>query len=104
MQFPKLFGSRQALSMQEPAQAFKHLQPGRRYRVVRGFVDYDGVSHVEGESWMFLTSSFLPYEDGLSLFIRMNDGAKGHIRLQWRPESQSTVIDALEDHLAEEQT
>jgi hypothetical protein len=87
--------------MQEPPQAFKHLQPGRRYRVAGAFVDYDGVGHSEGESWLFLTYGFLPYEDGLSLFIRTDDGAKGRIRLQWRPESQAEVIDALENHLTE---
>ena len=32
---------------------FDFLEAGRRYRVVREFVDYDGDAHPEGESWIF---------------------------------------------------
>ena len=45
------------------------LLPGRTYRVVAAFEDYDGRIHAVGESWRFLRKNFIPYDDGLSLFV-----------------------------------
>jgi hypothetical protein len=63
------------------------------------FTDYDGDLHAEGESWVFIGHSFLPYEDGLSLFVSRDGKSVQHIRLQWRPETQGAVIDDLERHV-----
>jgi hypothetical protein len=82
------------------AKPFKHLRPGGRYHVVKPFFDYDCVGHPAGESWIFDGSNFLPYDDGLSLFVTRDNGRCQHIRLQWRPEAQGAVIDALEQYLA----
>jgi hypothetical protein len=79
---------------------FQHLRPGARYVVRVAFRDYDGETHPEGESWVFRTHSFLPYEDGLSLFVSRPDGSERQIRLQWRPEAQAGIIDALDRHIA----
>jgi hypothetical protein len=87
------------MSRQQP-QPFKHLAVGRRYRVVMEFVDFDGVVHPAGESWTFLGHSFLPYDDGLSLFVSLDDEQEWHIRMQWRPEAQAAIIDGLHDHVA----
>ena len=76
-------------------EAFKHLQPNRRYVVSLGFRDYDGDLHGVGESWTFLGHSFLPHDDGLSLFVSPDDASEWHIRLQWRPEGQGAIIDDL---------
>lgn len=76
-----------------------HLTPGQRYRVVCAFVDHDGIVHPVGETWRFLRSDFLPYEDGLSLFVAMPGGAERQIRLQWRPEAEGPVIDALDQYV-----
>jgi len=80
-------------------QPFNHLQPGQRYRVAVSFRDFDGVVHPVGESWAFLGHSFLPYDDGLSLFISPDGKSERQIRLQWRPEAQGPIIDELERHL-----
>src|SRR4051794_12396453 len=45
------------------------LQPRRTYRVAVAFSDYDKTRHEVGERWTFLGKAFLPYEDGLSLFL-----------------------------------
>ena len=82
------------------AAPFKHLRPGARCVVRVPFQDYDGATHPEGESWTFRTHSFLPYDDGLSLFVLRPDGSEAQIRLQWRPEAQAGIIDALERHIA----
>ncbi|MGK9230831.1 DUF3601 domain-containing protein [Inquilinus limosus] len=74
---------------------FGHLVKGRRYEVVREFVDFDGIRHPAGESWTYIGHSFLPYEDGLTLLVRPGEA----IRLQWRPESQGAIIDRLDTHL-----
>lgn len=78
--------------------AFKHLVPGRDYVVVPVFVDFDRGQHPVGERWTFIGSSFLPYDDGLSLFAVI-DGQRSHIRMQWRKEEQGLVIDALQGYL-----
>jgi hypothetical protein len=44
-------------------------------------------------------SQFLPYEDGLSLFVHLDEGAERQIRLQWRKEEQGAIIDALPTYL-----
>ena len=51
------------------------------------------------ETWTFLRYAFLPYEDGLTLFVRSPDGRENEVRLQWRPESQGAVIDALDGYV-----
>jgi hypothetical protein len=76
---------------------FAHLVIGRSYVVARAFVDFDGQTHPEGESWVYLGHGFLPYEDGLTL--RVAPG--GSIRLQWRPEAQGAIIDNLEAYIGE---
>jgi hypothetical protein len=78
---------------------FKHLRVGARYEVAVPFVDYGGCIHPQGEVWTYLNHSFLPYEDGLSLFVLTDAGQEWQIRLQWLPESQAAVIDQLERHV-----
>jgi hypothetical protein len=78
---------------------FGPLQVGARYEVVEPFVDHDRVTHEAGESWRFLGHNFLPYDDGLSLFVSLDDAQEWHIRMQWRPEEQGPVIDDLASHV-----
>ena len=77
----------------------RHLTPGRRYRVARAFTDYDGHRHEAGETWTFLGASFSPHEDGQSLFVSLDGSQEWDIRLQWRPETQGAVLDALGDFI-----
>jgi hypothetical protein len=76
------------------------LNPGQTYFVVKGFQDYDGMIHPIGEQWRFVEKNFLPYEDGLSLFVERH-GQKIQIRLQWREEAQGQIIDEFFDHVEE---
>lgn len=77
---------------------FQHLVTDAAYRVAREFTDYDGWTHTIGEHWIYLTHTFLPYEDGLSLYVII-DGRNRQIRMQWRPEEQGPILDALADYL-----
>ena len=79
-----------------PSEPFKHLWPNRAYVVVQSFRDFDGTGHPPGESWIFIGSSFLPYDDGLSLFVVI-DGQRRQIRMQWRDDAQGPIIDKLQD-------
>ncbi len=76
------------------------LIPGKRYRVVAPFADYDGITHQIGETWTFQSKSFLPYEDGLTLFVD-REGSTVQLRLQWRPETQGKIIDQFSDLVEE---
>lgn len=86
------------MSRMPPPTPFKHLAPGRRYEVARAFTDFDGGQHRVGESWTYLTYSFLPYDDGLSLFATI-DGNDQQVRMRWTAEDQGAVIDRLGDYL-----
>ncbi len=74
------------------------LEPGKTYRVIVEFKDYGGLIHPVGESWRFVKKSFLPYEDGLTLFVK-KDEREVWIRLQWRPETQGPIIDNFFDYV-----
>lgn len=79
--------------------SYHFLRAGMRYRVVRPFTDYDGETHPSGEEWIFVRTSFLPYDDGLSVFVEDESGQQRQIRLQWRDEAQGPVIDHLSDYV-----
>jgi hypothetical protein len=78
------------------------LIPGQRYRVVTAFSDYDGNIHPSGETWTFLRTNFLPYEDGLTVHLWLYDDPREEVifRLQWRPESQAAVIEHFNEYVA----
>jgi len=97
---PKPIGSESSRSTPNCAEAYSFLHPGKRYRVIRKFTDYDQHVHPEGESWSFLGYSFSPYDDGMSFFVSFDDRQEWHIRLQWRPEGQGDVLDNLAEYIS----
>ena len=76
---------------------------GHEYRIVREFSDFDGIVHRADERWIFRSKSFLPYDDGLSLFVEL-DGRELQIRLQWRPEAQLDIIERFHEYAEEGQS
>lgn len=76
------------------------LVPGVVYRVTWPFRDYDGDVHPVGESWRFISKSFLPYEDGLTLIVE-KDGQEVWLRLQWRDDTQGPIISKFSDFVTE---
>jgi hypothetical protein len=80
---------------------FMHLRIGARYRVVAPFTDFDRERHEPGEAWIFRGHSFLPYDEGLSLFVLPEDGVEQQIRLRWLPDDQGYIIDNLSAYIAE---
>jgi len=90
------------MSLERPKGKFKavDLTPGKQYCVVVEFIDYDGIAHQVGESWRFVARNFLPYDDGLTLYVE-RDGREVSLRLQWRPETQASIIDNFSDFVEE---
>ena len=86
------------MSQEWPTEGFKHLVSNHDYLVVQDFVDFDNGQHPAGERWTFIGSSFLPYDDGLSLFIVIA-GQRRQIRMQWRDEEQGPIIDHLQNYV-----
>ena len=78
---------------------FAHLIVGRRYIVVREFTDFDGKLHPKGESWTYLGKSFVPYHNGLSLYVSPDGQHQLQIRLQWLPEGQGPSVDDLAGYI-----
>jgi hypothetical protein len=71
-----------------------NLIPGQKYKIVKPFTDYDRQVHQPGETWTFVETNFLPYEDGLTVHIRLDDNPKVLVfRLQWRQEEQADIIE-----------
>ncbi|MET0465376.1 MAG: DUF3601 domain-containing protein [Chitinophagaceae bacterium] len=75
------------------------LIPGQKYRLVKPFTDYDRTLHPTGETWTFLRTNFLPYEDGLTVHLRLFDDPREEVifRLQWREEEQAAIIENFND-------
>jgi len=46
-----------------------HLVPGKCYRVVKAFTDFDRDEHPVGEEWSYIGTAFLPYDEGRPLFV-----------------------------------
>ncbi|RYE85053.1 MAG: DUF3601 domain-containing protein [Hyphomicrobiales bacterium] len=80
--------------------AITHMAPGQSYRVVRPFTDFDGRVHAVGDIWQFRGESFLPYDDGLSLFVTIN-GKDEQVRMRLDPEDQGRIVDWFADYLEE---
>lgn len=80
---------------------YRHLRPGGRYMVVLEFVDHDRALHPVGEQWRYRGYSFLPYDDGLSLFISLDDVRDRQVRLQCVREEQADIVARLEQHMRE---
>lgn len=69
-----------------------NLVPQQDYLVVKPFVDFDGIVHGVGEIWTYQGTNFLPYDDGLTLHVLMDQQAIVY-RLQWRNEAQAYIIE-----------
>ncbi|MDO8329119.1 MAG: DUF3601 domain-containing protein [Fluviicoccus sp.] len=80
--------------------SYRHLKEGFTYRVAKEFRDYDHNLQSLGITLVFIGSNFVPYEDGLSLFVSIN-GIEQQIRLQCRPEEQKEIIENLEQYLVQ---
>jgi len=75
-----------------------NLVPGKKYRVVKVFTDYDGIVHEIGETWIYQGTNFLPYDDGLTLHVLQNDQPVVY-RLQWRKEEQAGIIENFSSYV-----
>jgi hypothetical protein len=98
MQGPKPSGT---WTQKLEGRSYGYLRPGRVYDVRRAFVDYDGGLHPVGERWTYLTYNFLPYDDGLSLFVSLDGKQEWHIRLQDREGEQGGIVGELEKYIGE---
>lgn len=98
----RLSSSRTKMSSETPKRTFtgSDLIPGKTYRVIAEFIDYDGLTHPVGETWKFVAKDFLPYDDGLTLYTE-HGGKSGVFRLQWRTETQGHIISSFSDFVEE---
>lgn len=71
---------------------------GGTYRVVKEFIDYDGILHTIGETWVFEKTNFLPYHSGLTLFVLQNGQEKVY-RFQQIPEEQEALLSSFSTYV-----
>ena len=74
--------------------------PGKSYRVIQEFVDFDRVTHPVGERWRFIGHNFVPYHDGLTLFVE-RAGKEESYRMECRQESQGSIAWNFSDFVEE---
>lgn len=66
---------------------------------MKPFRDFDDYEHPIGETWFFVGYNFLPYDDGLSLFVSVDGRQEWHIRMRCSPEDQGPIVDGLRRYL-----
>ena len=96
---PKKKGHWSSLESQNCGNDFDILRSGRKYKIIKAFRDFDGDYHPIDEEWTFLSYCFLPYGDGLSLFVSLDGNHEWHVRMQWGIEEQKEIIEKLKDHV-----
>lgn len=96
---PQALGFWSQLQKADGGSQHQLLEIGQHYCVVKSFIDYDKTAHPIGEAWQFLGSSFLPYDDGLSLFVSLDGESEWHIRMQWRSEEQGGILDSFNEYV-----
>jgi hypothetical protein len=72
------------------------LKFGKKYTIIQPFHDFDGILHPVGESWIYKGTKFLPYEDGLTLFVQVDNEIVTY-RFQWRESEQASIIEHFSD-------
>ncbi len=77
---------------------FRHLYPNKVYRVQRSFIDFDNHMHAEGEEWAFRGACYIAQEDGISLFIEI-DNCEWNIPLKWSEGYQLDVIENISSYV-----
>jgi len=75
-----------------------NLTAGQAYRVIKSFVDFDDMVHPVGETWTYEGTNFLPYDDGLTLHVLIDNKAVVY-RLQLRKEAQEDIIENFKDYV-----
>ena len=76
------------------------LRSGATYKVMQSFRDYRNFPYATGEVLTFEGSSFVPYEDGLSLYFD-KQGAKRQCMLCVREGFQKHIAHNLSEYFTE---
>jgi hypothetical protein len=79
------------------------LKAGDRLRVRKEFVDEQGIAHAKGETWVYEGYGYLPYDRGLTLYVRDLAGTKTTIRLGGGAADQDEILDHLTEYLEREE-
>ena len=96
---PKKIGFWSSLKGNNTGKRYLFLQAGNKYRVVQPFSDYSGYLHPIGEEWMFLGYSFVPYDEGLSLFITFNQLEEWNIPMLYNENGQQDIIESFSEYI-----
>lgn len=77
-----------------------HLTPGKQYRIVKEWIDFDQDVHPVGETWTFSQTNFLPYENGLTLHVFLpGETTETIYRLRWQDDAQGDIIRNFKDYV-----
>lgn len=70
--------------------SYGDLEPGKEYKVIKEFKDYDGDIIPVGWKGCYRAYNYFPYDDGLSLAFDTDDGLC-LIRLQMIPDAHDEI-------------
>ena len=91
MQGPLPNGSFRGMT-QPPHWEEGRLLRGKKYRVIKEFVDFEGDIHPVGEEWVFVASMFSHYDELLLIGIRDSSGVEWKFHLEASPSDQHQVM------------
>ncbi len=71
----------------------RHALRGRIFHVIKDFKDADNNVHAAGETWTLVGTGFNRFEDMMWLGLRLSDGTKWLMPLDWRDGRQADVLE-----------
>lgn len=77
------------------------LKPGKSYRVINSFRDYDSKLHEPGECWEYLGCNVFPYDSGNTIYAKSQNGEELIIRMQYHEDAQESILESFSAYVAE---
>ena len=70
----------------------RYLVRGRRYRVIKSFIDADGAAHPIGEEWRFIESEFSRFDNIYFLHVELASGTNKVFTLRSNADTQQSEV------------
>ncbi len=77
-----------------------NLEKGKKYAVIKPFIDFDKIQHTVGEIWLYDRKEFLPYSDGLTIYVFVK-GKIVSFRFQDDENQQKEILNNFQDYMKE---
>lgn len=73
---------------------------GKKYKVIKPFIDYGQYFHEVGKTWTFVKTNFVPYDDGLTLHVVQENVLEEKAYRCCNGEEKAVIIEHFSDYVA----